>query len=571
MKDDKDAVLQRAAESIADGVPFSWDPSKEGDGKVKERIRRLRVLQSIAEVHRSPEADSGRVPTDISDLTTINAERRPAPLFRWGHLEVIELIGHGGFGEIYRAYDPTLQKEVALKLLRQEGGPDESRRKRFLAEARRLARIRHENVLVVHGAAEHDGRVGLWTDLVEGETLESLLEQQGPFGAQEAAGMAITLCRALAAIHAGGLVHRDVKLSNVMREKGGRYVLLDFSSATESAGLEGASEAATISGTPLYMAPEVFRGEDSGVAADVYSLGVVLYRLVSARYPVEAKKLSELRHKHLQGESRPLRDARPDLPDPYIQVVERALEPDPAKRFRSMGEMERALRFEGSKGRRLKFLLAAAAVLIVGAMLSPLIPPRPLQVEASLYRTGEGTEERLLPGGKLTPGDLLFLEIEGSHSMYVYVMNEDTEGRSVVLFPLPELKIQNPLPPGTRHRLPGAVSGVPQRWAVTTAGGEETFIVIASLEQLTDMEHEIEKIPRAGSEAAIELNEESIGVLRGIGGLKPFPEGGPLPRRPLTGIFASLSKESAKKSGLWIWEIRLENPGPPGASEIEGP
>src|SRR5262249_48722819 len=149
---------------------------------------------------------------------------------------------------------------------------------------RTLARVRHRNVLSVLGAARHDGRVGMWTELVSGETLEESLARRGRFGDTEAARVGIELCRAQAAVHAAGLIHRDVKTRNVMRAEGGRIVLMDFGSVTRWSPLESADAEAFRVGTPLAMAPEQLSGAKLDPRADLYGLGVLLYRLVSGRY-----------------------------------------------------------------------------------------------------------------------------------------------------------------------------------------------------------------------------------------------------------------------------------------------
>src|SRR5262249_55400196 len=121
----------------------------------------------------------------------------PTPIFRWGHLHVLSKLGSGSFGEVFRAFDPALQREVALKLWRIDPALEAES---FLAEARRLARVSHPNVLSVHGADQHDGRLGMWTDLLTGKTLEQWIDVEGPMAAREAAGMGIELCRAVAAV-----------------------------------------------------------------------------------------------------------------------------------------------------------------------------------------------------------------------------------------------------------------------------------------------------------------------------------------------------------------------------------
>ena len=207
-----------------------------------------------------------------------------------------------------------------------------------MEEARRLARLRHEHVVQVYGAEEHDGRVGLWTELVRGESLDEIVQARGPLGAREAALVGLDVCAALAAVHNAGLLHRDVKAQNVMREAGGRIVLMDFGTGEDLAG------SSRLVGTPLYLAPEIFGGQKASVQSDVYSVGVMLFYLVTGTFPVVAATLEQLARGHANRLRQPLRDLRPDVPASFIGVVERALDSDPARRYRSVGELEQGLR-----------------------------------------------------------------------------------------------------------------------------------------------------------------------------------------------------------------------------------
>ena len=198
--------------------------------------------------------------------------------------------------------------------------------------------MRHAHVVQVYGAEQHDNRVGLWMELVRGESLEEVLQARGPFGAREAALIGLDLCAALAAVHGAGLLHRDIKAQNVMRESGGRLVLMDFGTGEELSGTN------RLVGTPLYLAPEIFRGQRASVQSDLYSLGVLLFYLVTGKFPVVAASMEQLARAHAHRERQPLRDLRPDLPEPFIATVERALDSDPSRRYQSVGEFESALR-----------------------------------------------------------------------------------------------------------------------------------------------------------------------------------------------------------------------------------
>lgn len=262
-------------------------------------------------------------------------------LFRWGHLDVLEQVGRGSFGDVFRARDTRLDREVALKLRRSETAPDASAR-RFLDEARGLARVTHPNIVVVHGASTHRGRAGFWTEFIRGETLAERLRSVGPLGAEEAALIGFDTCRALAAVHGADLVHGDVKLENVMRAHSGRIVLMDFGAASRMGGEHGAALPARFL-TPLAAAPEVLDGAPPTPGSDVYALGVLLYRLVANAYPLVASSIEALREAHRQGGRIPLGDRCPHLPEDFERIVEKALAP-PADRYGSAEEMASALR-----------------------------------------------------------------------------------------------------------------------------------------------------------------------------------------------------------------------------------
>lgn len=263
----------------------------------------------------------------------------PKPsLQRWGRLEIREAVGRGGFGEIYRAWDSTLEREVALKLLREEKAEGPRANSLVLKEGRLLARLRHRNVATVYGVDRHEGRLGLWMEFIRGKDLEALLQEQGPMGAREAVGIGLDLCRALAAVHGAGLIHGDVKAQNVIREEGGRIVLTDFGLG-QDLHREVESAEASVAGTPFYMAPELLEQASATVRSDIYALGVLLFHLVTRSYPVTGGSVEEIRQTHKRGEAERLRDLRSDLPDGFVRVIEHAIAGDPMERFASVGEM----------------------------------------------------------------------------------------------------------------------------------------------------------------------------------------------------------------------------------------
>lgn len=322
---DRDEVLGRLAEAITDETPVDWAAEASTDPGLSGSLDTLRLIERIAGVYRDPWS------------TAAGSEDA---LFAWGHLRVVEKLGEGGWGTVYRAHDPHLQRDVALKLLRADRAVRAADRLHFIEEARRMARVRHPNVLSIHGAEEHDGRVGFWSDLVRGETIEDRLRRDGPLGGGETVAMGLELCRALAAVHVAGIVHGDVKASNVMRDEKGRIVLADFGAGSEATS-EGTSSPRF--GTPLALAPEILEGKAAGPASDIYALSVLLFRLLTGRYPVEAPDVAALRAKHQRGERNAIVDLRPDLSPVLSRAIERGLSAEPGARFRSAGEMESAL------------------------------------------------------------------------------------------------------------------------------------------------------------------------------------------------------------------------------------
>ena len=245
-------------------------------------------------------------------------------------------MGQGSFGEVYRAWDPHLQREVALKLLLPGAVSGDAEYEAMLREARALASVHHPNVVPVHGIDRQNGRVGFWTDFVRGKTLSVLVGEQGTFGAREAALIGLDVAKALSAVHRAGILHRDIKAENVMREEGGRILLMDF-------GLSSLQQRQTnIAGTPSYMAPELFRGGQSTVATDIYAMGVMLYYLVAGEYPVKLSGLTA--SEALPRQSRKAADGpAPRCAGGFAAHGEQAMELDPAKRFSSAGQLAEAL------------------------------------------------------------------------------------------------------------------------------------------------------------------------------------------------------------------------------------
>lgn len=355
------------AAAVSDGCVVDWGRAESESGEAERHlVGHLRVIEQIASVHAGlpPVAAFERSLHDSLLNETATAAPEPAETpARWGPLTIVEKIGSGTYADVYRARDPRLDRPVALKLLRhrEAGAALESE---AIEEARLLARIHHPNVVTVYGAERIDGRVGIWMEFVDGRTLEQELRDRGPLPADELVAIGSAICRALGAVHGAGLLHRDVKAQNVMRASDGRVLLADFGTGREVTQVGAARE---LAGTPLYLAPEVLKGDAASVASDVYSLGVLLYHLASGAFPVSGRSLRDLVDAHARGAHVPLDEARPDLPSRVTSAIDRATALDVGQRYESTVALETAL--AGAISPRMVWRRARLAATVAAAGL----------------------------------------------------------------------------------------------------------------------------------------------------------------------------------------------------------
>jgi hypothetical protein len=563
-----DPGLLSVASTIADGTGVDWQE----------------VAQHLADPDRSPIVD------ELRALERFTAATDMTPT-EWGPFAITAEIARGAFGRVFQAVDPDLQVDIALKVIGSgaSGEPDLSH---GLKEARLLAKVSHPNVVRIYRVERIANEVGIAMELIRGRTLHDVVKSAGPFAAREAAGIGIDLCRAVAAVHAAGMIHGDVKAHNVMRETGGRTILMDFGAGRmldrDVAGDED------FAGTPVYLAPEVFGGAARTKTSDIYSLGVLLYYLVTASYPIQGETGSEIaRHHRRNVQRRLLRDARPELPGSFVRVVEQALADRPEDRFQSAGAFELAL--AGTLSAKTvvpappltftRLALAVAALLLALAlggyrMFGPFAPPADVaevaqptapaeaaagvyRIEAALYVERDGVETRALQGTQVMPGDRLSLQVRTSVPTHVYVVNEDEQGAGYLLFPLPGQSLTNPLPAGALHRLPGTQGDERLSWQVTSAGGREHFIIFANTAPLSSFDQLFAGLSRPVRDNPIQsasLSREAVGVLRGVGGITSTPAqpGGPVGLARDFGTPLVEGEETVR--GVWIRQVTLENP-----------
>jgi len=338
MKSDRDDDLKTRlyllAGSVADDEEVDWPVAESAThGDQLATVRKLRLLSRLSLVNK--ERQETEYPSEEERAS-------PRPIYEhetWGPLQIEERIGSGSFGEVLRARDPVLERSVALKLYYPDRKNKAQQTSELLAEGRLLARVQHPNVATVHGAESHAGRIGIWMEYIPGATLEHILQDQATLPAEEALLIARDVCRALAALHGAGVIHRDVKASNIMRTEDGRIVLVDLGVSRDVDDFDSER----LYGTPLFAAPEILLTGTSTPQSDLYSVGVLLFLMACGEYPVPGSSLAEIREGHQTGRARLIRDLRPNLPDSFLTIIERALAPDPADRFARADEFEQAL------------------------------------------------------------------------------------------------------------------------------------------------------------------------------------------------------------------------------------
>ncbi|NPA26066.1 MAG: serine/threonine protein kinase [Chloroflexi bacterium] len=262
-----------------------------------------------------------------------------------GRYEIRRRLGKGGMAEVFLAYDHKLGRQVALKRLLPDYARVPEFRRRFLDEARLAAQLNHPNIVTVHDVVEVGPQdLYIVMEYVPGTTLETILQTRAPLPLDEALHYIIQASAGLGYAHRAGLVHGDVKPGNFLVRPDGRLKVADFGLARAYEALGPTSERpAYVWGSPPYLSPEHARGEPLVPASDVYALGVVLYRALTARYPFQADSAEGYLQAHLHATPIPPRTYRPDLPERLEAIVLKALDKRPTRRFRTADQMGRVL------------------------------------------------------------------------------------------------------------------------------------------------------------------------------------------------------------------------------------
>jgi serine/threonine-protein kinase len=261
-----------------------------------------------------------------------------APGEKLSRYHLREPLGSGGMSCVYRAYDPVLDREVAIKILPAELARDPVLRERFHEEARALGGVEHPSLIRIFAVGQ-EGPVSYYSmELITGLSLKEVLAAAGRLTLAEAFAVLGQVLRALEAVHRAGIVHRDVKPGNIMLDSSGRVVLMDFGLARR-AERQDLTAAGAVLGTPEYMSPEQARGEKADERSDLYSIGVVLYEMLAGRPPFGGKDTIEILRQHVQAPVPPLLAAAPGTPPELGRIIERLLAKKPSERYPSVAEL----------------------------------------------------------------------------------------------------------------------------------------------------------------------------------------------------------------------------------------
>lgn len=272
-------------------------------------------------------------------LHYLQPSTKPGSLGVLGHYEVLQLLGQGGFGIVFKAFDEKLHRHVAIKVLSPQMAATSPPRKRFSREAKAAAKIKHENIVQVYGVDEQPLPY-LVMEYVEGQTLGQKLDGSGPLETSEVLHIARQIASGLAAAHEKGLIHRDIKPGNILIEQGAdqKIKITDF-------GLARAVDDATmtrsgmIAGTPMYMAPEQAQGKELDHRADLFSFGSVMYQMACGRPPFRAPTTLAVLRRVADESPRPMREILPEIPDWLAAIVHKLHEKNPDKRYQSAKEV----------------------------------------------------------------------------------------------------------------------------------------------------------------------------------------------------------------------------------------
>jgi serine/threonine protein kinase len=255
---------------------------------------------------------------------------------------LLELVGSGGMAVVYRGEDTLLQRQVAVKVLREAFASDPAFLARFQREARAAANLDHPGIVTVYDVGQDGDRHYIVMEYVDGQDLKTLIRQKGRLGVEETLDIAIQVCAGVGHAHKAGIIHCDIKPQNVLVTRDGRAKVTDFGIARALSGLD-ITESETVWGSPLYFSPEQAAGEPPSPASDVYSIGVMVYEMLAGLPPFQAEKPAALALMHMREEPPPLAVRNPQVPSQLEWIVRKVMAKEPSARYRTAEQLAHVL------------------------------------------------------------------------------------------------------------------------------------------------------------------------------------------------------------------------------------
>ncbi len=257
--------------------------------------------------------------------------------------QLLERLGSGGMSDVFRARDLMLERSVAIKVLHEHYSNDNAFQQRFRQEARAAANLSHPNIVTVHDFGLDHGQLFIVMEYIPGKDLKTLLRQRGRFSVEEAIPLMVQACAGIGYAHRAGLVHCDVKPHNMIVTPDARLKVTDFGIARALSTITPDEKTDVVWGSPQYFSPEQAAGEAPSPASDVYSLGVVLYEVLTGALPFNAPTSEELARMHLEMAPIPPSEYVPDIPSALEQIILKVLSKEPAARYRTADQLGRVL------------------------------------------------------------------------------------------------------------------------------------------------------------------------------------------------------------------------------------
>ena len=257
--------------------------------------------------------------------------------------QLLERIGTGGMADVFRARDLMLERSVAIKVLHETYSDDKSFQDRFKQEARAAANLSHPNIVTVHDFGFDNGQLFIVMEYIPGKDLKTILRQRGRYSVEDAIPLIVQACAGIGYAHRAGLVHCDIKPHNMIVTPDSRLKVTDFGIARALSTIQPDERADVVWGSPQYFSPEQATGEAPSPSSDVYSLGIVLYEILTGALPFNAPTSDELARMHLEDQPIPISEYIPDVPPALEEIVTKVLSKEPSARYRTADQLGRVL------------------------------------------------------------------------------------------------------------------------------------------------------------------------------------------------------------------------------------